>query len=408
LNIVHLTTFHNSGAGIAATQLHNALLDAGMNSSIIFVQHLNEKTDIPNSYSLSKPPTWLRLKNKWKKIIAQNKIEAEFKSLKPAISAEFASLPFSHYDVLQHPAIKKADIVHLHWIAGMIDYTAFFKRCEKNLVWTLHDMNPLSGLFFYKEDEMANDLIAAELNKKILDIKLKAFNSIKTNIQLTSPSAWLAKEANKSLLLERFKCIAIPNIIDLHIFSPEEKNMCRSQLNIKPDALVLLFTAMSVSNKRKGFDLLMETLKMLQSNIATEIIAIGKVDEEIIKYLPVKFVGEIKDKALLAKYYSAADVFILPSREDNLPNTMLESFACGLPVVGFPVGGIKEYVIDGKTGYLAKDVSSTSLKEVIEKFIENRSIFSSERIRNFAEENFSRDKVIPQFQKLYSELISKK
>ncbi|HEX5152918.1 MAG TPA: glycosyltransferase [Parafilimonas sp.] len=401
MNIVHLTTFHTGGAGTAAIQLHKALLEIGINSSLVFVQSLPKDSTIPCSYSLSHQNVSTRIRNKVKNL-SFNKTEKHFRQIGHAIDAENISLPFSDYNILKHPIIGKADILHLHWVAGMIDYRTFFKNCTKKIIWTLHDMNPLNGLFFYKEDEYRNRLLTGHLNQEILNIKHNALSSLKTKMYITAPSNWLTNEAKDSKLLNNFECITIPNIVDLKTYDLCDKSECREELNIRQDSILLLFMAMSVTNKRKGFDLLKNSLLRIKNRALIEIIAIGEIDEIDVGDLGIKFTGEIKNKALLVKYYAAADALILPSREDNLPNTMLEAFGCGLPVIGFPVGGIKEHIKDEVTGYLSKEVSSEALYDSIMKFLKNPKIFQREKIRKYAEVNFNEKTIVNKFLNLYS------
>jgi glycosyltransferase involved in cell wall biosynthesis len=396
MKIVHLSAFYEGGAGHAAYRLHKALLDAGEKSKIVFIQNIQDKK-LLEAYSISNQPLPLRIRNKLKR---ENKIIKAFKQIEPEIVAEGVALPFSDYEVLKNPVVKDADVVHLHWIDGMIEYADFFKKIDKNIVWTLHDMNPLSGIFLYKEDEQINQKLAENLNSKVKAIKQTAYAALKTNMCLTTPSHWLEEQVRKSEMMRQFKCITIPYNIDLEQFIPENKGVSRQQLGLPADKIILLFSAMSIRNKRKGFDLLIDTLKLLNlTNVV--LVALGKNDSSYKDDVPINFAGYITDSKTLCKYYSAANAFVLPSREDNLPNVMLEAFACGLPVIGFPVGGIKEHVIDGCTGYLADEVSSIALKNTLEKFLSDPKQFDVDKIRNYAKSHFNTDTIVQQYKQVY-------
>jgi len=115
--------------------------------------------------------------------------------------------------------------------------------------------------------------------------------------------------------------------------------------------------------------------------------------------------GEITTAAEMAKCYAVADVFVLPSREDNLPNVMLEAFACGTPVIGFPVGGIAEHVKLNHTGVLAEEVSGLSLAKAIQLFYETKGKYQREVIRKYAEDNFSPEKQADSYQKVYDTVL---
>jgi hypothetical protein len=144
--------------------------------------------------------------------------------------------------------------------------------------------------------------------------------------------------------------------------------------------------ANSINEPRKGFDLLLDALNKISFTDVT-LLVLGKAENIQTENLDVRLLGNISDDKKLMEYYSLADAFIIPSREDNLPNVMLESFACGTPVIGFPIGGIKEHVIDYKTGLLAKDISSDALAECIKQFSLNHHRFNRDWIKNYA--NFS-------------------
>jgi glycosyltransferase involved in cell wall biosynthesis len=400
MNIVHLTAFYEGGAGKAAYRLHKALLGAGEKSKIVFIQNIQDK-NLTEAYSISNQPLYLRIKNKLKR---ENKIIKAFKQFDHEIVGEGIALPFSDYEVLKHPVVKQADVLHLHWVAGMINYNDFFKKVNKNIVWTLHDLNPFSGIFLYKEDEETNKKIAGELDSKIKSIKYNAYAQVKNNICLTTPSHWLEEQVRSSEIMQQFKCITIPNNIDLDEFIVKDKDLSRQQLGLPTDKIILLFSSMSIDNRRKGFDLLMETIKLLNlSDIV--LVCLGKKSTRDTEELPVYYTGYITDNFMLCKYYAAADAFVLPSREDNLPNVMLEAFACGLPVIGFPTGGIKEHVIEGYTGYLADDITSKALKDALEKFLKNRQQFNADTIRNYAASHFNSEMIAKRFKDLYLQMI---
>lgn len=118
--------------------------------------------------------------------------------------------------------------------------------------------------------------------------------------------------------------------------------------------------------------------------------------------------GYLTGEKQLSWVYSAADVFVLPSLQDNLPNTALEALACGVPVVGFDVGGIPEIVREGETGLLvpAKDVAG--LRAAITSVLENKDarVRMAEAGRRYAVENYGLEIQARRYLELYTELLA--
>ena len=172
------------------------------------------------------------------------------------------------------------------------------------------------------------------------------------------------------------------------------------------DKKILLFVSDTIENTRKGFDLLLDAIKMCNSN-NVHLCAIGKKSDKIDYPENISFIGKIKDEKLLALAYSAADAFDLPSIEDNLPNVMLESLACGIPVISFPVGGMKEIIETGINGIISKEISARSLADSIQSFVHDELTFSPESIRQSAMRNFDPEAQTFRYLKLYHKLLKK-
>jgi glycosyltransferase involved in cell wall biosynthesis len=327
----------------------------------------------------------------------RDKYYSTFKEDYSLFDCEIATLPLTEYDILENPLVKVADIIHLHWVAGMLDYSSFFKNNKKPVVWTLHDMNPFQGLFHYKEDELRN-WNYGKFDTEIQIIKRKSIKSRKSKLAIVSPSKWLLKEALNSKVFKNSTSCCIPNPINNEVFSDRKKNL------IKADKVVFLFIAHSVIIRRKGFDLLVEALRKVNISSFT-VLVLGEVPEFGVGDLDIRFLGAVNENEKLKEYFSMADAFIIPSREDNLPNVMLESFACGTPVIGFPVGGIKEHVIDFKTGLLTEEISSDSLARTIEKFYVHRERFDRQIIQDYAQEHFAEKLIANKYLDLYKQLL---
>jgi glycosyltransferase involved in cell wall biosynthesis len=188
-------------------------------------------------------------------------------------------------------------------------------------------------------------------------------------LQLVAPSRWIAGEIARSSLLGRFSTHVIPNGIDVQAYAPRDKRAARDILQIPQDARAILFvTQFSLSSKLKGLDLLKEAIREMSGVPNLHLIALGAGDLEGVP-VPHTHLGHIFNDNLLSLAYSAADVFVIPSLFDNLPNVVMESMACGTPVAGFTTGGIPEMVRPGQTGELAPRGDVRALREAIESLL---------------------------------------
>ncbi|WP_316632867.1 glycosyltransferase [uncultured Flavobacterium sp.] len=411
MKVLHITTSCKGGAGIAALRLHEALCTQGVFSGYLSANlaiNFNNVIIVDDFFKYKKPAFLKKMRIKFQKHFPFTRFQKSvqrFNSLKENMEFEMATLPFSIYKLHKHPLVQEADIINLHWTGGILDYSSFFAKCQKPIVWTLHDMNPFQGLFHYKNDELRNSKIGADFDFEMKKIKRKAIRSIK-NGAIVSPSKWLLKEAKKSNVFIGFNEEYIPNAIDLELFKIQDKEKLRKRRGIESYEFVVLFVSDSLKNYRKGFDLLTEALLHLK-NLKVTVLAIGKGEILHDGDLKIIALGEINSPLEMAECYGMADVFILPSREDNLPNVMLESFACGTPIVGFAIGGIAEHTVDSITGVLAEDMTAQSLAKAIDKFYQTKNNYKDLIVRKYAEENFSLKRQADSYISLYEKVLNK-
>lgn len=410
MKVLHITSSSKGGAGIAALRLHKALCEhrviSGYLSANLTIDFNNEIV-VDDFFRYEKPSIFKKIRAKFQKYFLftrRQKATQQFISMKQKLECEMATLPYSNYQLHSHPLVQEADIINLHWIGGILDYPSFFEKCQKPIVWTLHDMNPFQGLFHYKNDELLNSKIVGGFDLEMKQIKRKAIQSVKNGI-IVSPSKWLLEEAKKSDMFIGFSEEYVPNAIDLELFKFQDKEALRKIRSIENDEFVILFVSDILKNFRKGFDLLTEALLNLK-NIKVTVLAIGKGVIPEIGDLKIISLGEINSPLEMAACYGMADVFILPSREDNLPNVMLESFACGTAIVGFPIGGVSEHVKENLTGILAKEITGLSLAETLEKFYKTRNDYTNSVIRKYAEENFSFKRQANDYERVYNKILN--
>ena len=404
MKILHINSSDFGGAGIAALRLHKAMLAIGVDSCFMSLD--NQINDGVNYVQFDKKkeifvkPEYPILslknyffekitKNYFKKMLIYNEKSSEQKKKNEIIyndqNFEIFSTPYSNYDLTESEAYKRADIIHLHWVAGYLDYPTFFEKNKKPIVWTIHDENPFRGGFHYKEDEIRNRDKFGELDRKYYQIKLESISK-QQDLTIVSPSRWLAKDAEKSDIFKNRRVVSIYNTLDLEIFKPLNKALSREFWNIPEKSTVFMFVAQNIENRRKGFDLLLPIIE--QNRFKNTYYLIVGAKKASLNRDNVIFTGPISNDQLMALTYSVADFFILPSREDNIPNTMLESIACGTPVISFPIGDTKELLEHSNCGVLADEISTHSLELTMLNSIELKSEFSKIKISNFAKENF--------------------
>jgi glycosyltransferase involved in cell wall biosynthesis len=239
-------------------------------------------------------------------------------------------------------------------------------------------------------------------------IKAMAFQG--ANIHVVTPSRWLAACAAKSALFSQFPVSVIPNSVPTEVFMPLDKELVRRELGLPVDKPVVLFGAQSQSNLRKGPDFLIEALHAYRGSenaLDVTIVSFGECPDALASEFGENWVnlGAVYDMFEQAKIYSAADVFVLPSREDNLPNTMLESLACGTPVISFRTGGMPDMVRHGRTGYLAPAFEIEGLAQGLRWALHVDSEKASERrvvCRQFALNTFTMRHQAQRYGELYA------
>lgn len=395
MRITHINTSDSGGAFQAAYRLQQGLKkreiesdflvlyrDSGLTHITAFLENQSLRTRVTNSLNYRRH---------------QRKISKLLKD-KPKAQFSFSSSP---YQLHKHPLVKQVDIINLHWTANFLDYASFFKKIGKPVVWTLHDEYPFSGGFHYKGYEVAD---YQELDKKVRKEKLEALLDFK-DLHIVAPSKWLHQEAQQSDLFKRFSHYHIPNGLDTSIFRPYPQAEARTFFGLPQDEKIILFVADSLEDKRKGFVYLLEALKAIK-NKALFLLMLGGGQLESIG-LPFKHLGFLSEPQQIAMAYAASDVFVIPSLEDNLPNTVLESLACGTPVVGFDTGGIPDMVRHGETGFLAQLKNSQDLANKISQILENDKLAQhiQKNARSIAGNEYQLELQAQRYSALYASIL---
>jgi glycosyltransferase involved in cell wall biosynthesis len=295
----------------------------------------------------------------------------------------------------------------------------------KPVVWTMHDIWPATAICHLTMDcrrfetqcqncrllpggGSANDLSARIWKRKQQMLEGK-------RVTIVTCSQWLKGEAQKSALLNRQDITSIPNPIDTHRYHSADKKKARQALGLPLDGHIILFASQRVTNPNKGMQYLIEACQLMASEHPdcrdhTSVAILGGHAEEIAHLLPfpTHALGYVNDEQRIVNVYNAADVFVLPSLSENLPNTIMEAMACGVPCVGFRVGGIPEMIDHMSNGYVANYRDAADLAKGIHYVLDeaNQQSLSSNCLQKVAH-NYSQQSVAKRYIELYESLKNK-
>jgi len=416
LRVLHLATLDCGGAGIAAYRLHQGLRQIGVNSTMCV---LHKSTNDPSVHwiqgiqdsgaSRQAVSLWPQLLKQWGNTLQGFPDRSR--------SLCFFSTPDSVVSLEQQ--VKDFVVINLHWVAGLVDVASMPTALKgKKLVWTLHDMNPFTGGCHYAQDctryqTSCHD--CPQLGPGPEDIvrniwTLKRDSYAQLDLTVVTPSRWLGECSKSSALLGRFPHRVIPYGLDLEDdFRPMDRKQARQQLGLPEHARIVLFGASAVGDYRKGFDLFLAAIDYLPRLVSGKdtvvLAAFGQAQDLGGLKTPYKLhpLGHLNSPAALSAAYSAADVFVIPTREDNLPNTVLESLACGTPVVGFELGGLPDMVAHCSTGYLAPFPNVEALAKGVHWVFQQDAAKLCRDCRGWAETHYGLNSQADQYLVLYRE-----
>ena len=317
-----------------------------------------------------------------------------------------------------------ADILNLHWIAKLLSIDDI-GRLIKPLVWTFHDMWAFCGGEHVVSDDAqarfrlgysANNRPAGEsgpdLNRSAWEAKRNAW--AERNITVVTPGRWMAQCARESILFKDRPIHVIPNPLDMQqLWRPIPKQFARRALGLPLNKKLVLAGSAGGMPHLKGEDLLEEAMAIASTSMTNdlELVIFGQYrPSNHAKWpYPVHWLGPVRDDHVLATLYSAADVMVVPSRQDNLPNTAVEAQACGTPVVAFNIGGLPDIVTHQESGWLAQAFDTNALAAGISWVLadENRLQQLSVRARDNALSKYSESVVTAQYLAVYETVMSR-
>lgn len=401
------------GAARAAYRQHLGLIRSGVNSTMIVQE--KKKLDL----------TILGPNTLWEKFIGTIKPHIDqlpLTLLNPDKNIYFSPSWYSFNDIVKKIKLINPDIIHLHWVCkGMLNIEELAK-INIPLVWTLHDAWAFTGgchtipscqkyLTTCGSCPALKSDKPKDLSYKLFKRKMKAYTKIKS-IEIIAVSNWLGNMAKKSTLLSNFSIRTLPNQIDTEVFKPIDRNLAKNILNLNSGKKVLLFGAMSaLEDDNKGFKEFLEALSILNidpSELEVLIFGASRPIKDLNSKYNFSYLGYLQDEISMAIVYSAADLMVVPSKQESFGQTASEAMSCGIPVVAFATSGLLDIVDHKKTGYLAAPFSVSDLAAGIEWVINNKNLINfSANSRNKVLQNFDSRVVTQKYLSLYRDMLYK-
>ena len=309
--------------------------------------------------------------------------------------------------------IRKADLVHLHWVSEGMYSDHFLKDLNRPVVWTNHDMWSFTGGCHYSGScrrftETCGNCPCLgskkenDLSKLGQQLRISEYRDVP--LQFVGCSQWITKEANASRILRESgkSCICIPNPIDTAWFHARDREECRKLLGIETDKKLILTGSINLNDSRKGCRVFLEALKQLDPS-EYMLASFGNPDGFNVGDLESITFGSVFDDLHLSLIYGACNVFAAPSVQENLANTVMESIACGLPVTAFAIGGMPDMILSGFNGALADPFDPSSFAEGI-KACANLNT-SKKEISDDCQRRFSYDVIGKRYAEVYDQLL---
>jgi len=414
MNVLLVSTYDiEGGAARAAYRLHQGLQGKGISSKML----VQDKSS--NDVTVFAPKTRLD------QGIARARLTLDALPLKfyrKRDSSTF-SLQWLPDGIVPKITQLEPDVINLHWIGEAFLQAEAIAKFDKPLVWTLHDMWAFTGGCHYNQDcdrytascgacPQLGSSKDWDLSRWVWQRKAKTWKDL--NLTIVCPSSWLAECARTSSLFKDVPVEVIPYGLDTGKYKPLNRQVARELLHLPQDKQLVLFGALkATSDKRKGFHLLQPALQDLsksgwQEGLELVIFGSSAPDKPLDLGFKTHYLGTLSDDLSLALVYSAADVFVLPSTQDNLPNTVLEAIACGTPCVAFNIGGMPDMIEHQKNGYLAQPYKIEDLAQGIAWVLENKERHRKlgDRAREKAEQEFTLEIQARRYLSLFTEILS--
>lgn len=403
------------GAARASYRLHREMLRAGADSTMVVARRDTQDPTVRGPRS--------QLADRWARS-APLVDYVPLRALQPG--RREVSLSWIGTGRVREVQRLRPEVVQLHWICGGLVRPVALRRLARfPIVWRLPDMWPFTGVEHYagastrwergyaRGDGGYRSRLPVDVDRWAWRRKRRTYDRL-PRLTIVAPSTWLADAAGRSPLFSNRRIEVITTGIDLALFHPAERRPARRRLGLPEEGRLVLFGAHGGGlNPRKGYAELQEAVARLQATWTgppPTVVTFGEGTPGPFRFgeWPGHRLGHIDREALLPDVYSAADVFVAPSVEENLANTVLESLACGTPVVAFAIGGMADVIDHGRSGYLASAGSTDELASGMARVIgasDEWSASASGHARSTAEERFDQQRQAARYLALYDELL---
>ncbi len=418
MKVVHFSSNDNrSGATRSALRLHDGLRSLGIDSKVLVKKKSSQDPFVIQAAADYEPPL--------ASIVEKFYIQFQRAPLtNTCFSLGYPGVSCNHEQIVQ-----QADVLVFHWVADFLNPMEInhLLSLRKPVLWVCHDMRAFTGGCHYPagcRQFMETCTTCPQLKADPLHVveanfvdQLEVFQSCP--ITVVAPSHWMAQEAQASAIFREAKIKTIPYGIETDIFKPANKKEARLHLGLSEDAFIILLTCSDGEEKRKGLEYLEELSYALLRKISEtlgadfkykiQFLFVGKRASTLAHLaFPTKHLDVIEEDSQLQEAYAASDVLLSLSKEDNLPNTILEAMACGAPIVGFNTGGISDLVVHGENGFLVSLGNIGALTEALLKILLNPSLRDAmgQKSRSFIEKKFTLQRQAKAHKRLYEELLA--
>lgn len=369
MKVLHITTTDYGGAYRAAKNINDSLIQLGVDSGLLVrekksMEAVDAAIQTLGALFVSKTRNFVNL------LLSDGDIVNDFLG----------------YPILKDSRVQEADVIVLHWVNSFLSYRGVKELLlsGKPMIWVMHDMWLFTGGCHYDrecgkyETDCSLCPNAAHKRKTPERLLLKKKDMLANGkFVAVGCSNWITECAKKSRILEGKTCIQVSNPVDTDVYRPLDNRMeLREAYGIGKEEKVILFGAMIPGDYRKGLDLLVDALKYLQdTNVVLCIV--GKQNQVVSETHRMIMLGHVDSREKMCEAYNIADVMVVPSRQENLSNAVLEAMACGTPVAAFAIGGMSDMILHGQNGYMAQAFDEQDLANGIQLCCENREMWGT-------------------------------
>lgn len=414
MKVVHLChSDEGSGAGRAAFKIHSSLANVNIDTKLLVAEKRTEDKNtiqlFDSVFSRKRQRIVEYMEHKFGKVVSKPQVPIFSQGLFPFLKLE------------KNVYVKEADIVIAYWLNGSFVNPEQLGALQKPIIWRLSDAWPFTGGCHYfgdcegfkKDCGFCPQLkfpSKHDFSRRLLSRKRKSWKQ--SDLTIVAPSNWMSKQVKESSLFSSRRVEVIHTGVNTRVFHPLDKEFARKYWGITTSKRVLLFgSADFEKDNRKGFKIFLNALQELKkSGQGDQYHALLFGSEEVdLSAFPIEVtsLGYLNHDDDLNIAYNCADILVVPSIDDNLPNVALEGLASSTVIVGFDRAGMSEVIQHMKTGFSIKEVSPRALAEGIDFIFKNEVLLQTMRrnARNLALSEFSLEKQADNYLTLLNELV---